>query len=397
MKPFSFLLLLLTVLSLPVWAQPQVPGAVDGLARQYVGSPGARGLIIGIVRNGKEVIKAYGETEQGNGQLPGPDDVFEIGELSRMHRDGLLSLEAPLDSLMPVGQRMPVYQQLQCEPIFFSEPDKPGVYTCDPLRYDNLVSLRLCDVATHIAGLPRKPTNLPLGSRKNPFARYGRSHLYAFLNGYPIRIAKGFDYKYSYVGMALAGEALTNRGTRTYEEVLLEKLLIPLGMHQTRVHLTPGQAQRFLPGHDRRGHGVPHWEFDVLAPAAGIRSSLHDMVQLLKVHIGTTSEEWFYAARLTQNPRVPVKTMSNTYAGLGWLLTPFPETAEEIIWQAGQTGGFAAYMGLLPQAGIGIVVLSNSAHPVAGIGQAMLRSLNRPVPQPLPLQSPAARQSGMLR
>jgi CubicO group peptidase (beta-lactamase class C family) len=222
--------------------------------------------------------------------------------------------------------------------------------------------------------------------------------LYAFLNSYPIRIAKGFDYKYSYVGMALAGEALTSRGTRTYEEVLLEKLLTPLGMHHTRVHLTSGQAQRFLPGHNRRGHRVPHWEFDVLAPAAGIRSNLHDMLQLLKVHIGTTSDEWFYAARLTQSPRVPVKNMPDTYAGLGWLLTPFPETAEEIIWQAGQTGGFAAYMGLLPQAGIGIVVLSNSAHPVAGIGQAMLRSMNRPVPQQLPpLQSPAARQSSMFR
>jgi CubicO group peptidase (beta-lactamase class C family) len=98
MKPFPLLLLLLILLSLPVWAQPPVPDTVDGLARQYVGSPGARGLIIGIVRNGKEVIKTYGETEQGNGQLPGPDDVFEIGELSgvltttllaRMHRDGL--------------------------------------------------------------------------------------------------------------------------------------------------------------------------------------------------------------------------------------------------------------------------------------------------------------------
>jgi CubicO group peptidase (beta-lactamase class C family) len=114
------------------------------------------------------------------------------------------------------------------------------------------------------------------------------------------------------------------------------------------------------------------------------RSSTNDLLQLLRVHIGLTSDEWFYAARLTQNPRVAVKTPVNTYAGLGWLLTPFPETGEEIVWQTGQTGGFATYVGLLPQAGIGIVVLSNSANPVAGMGQAMLRILNQPVARPLP-------------
>lgn len=45
---------------------------------------------------------------------------------------------------------------------------------------------------------------------------------------------------------------------------------------------------------------------------------------------------------------------------------------------------FYAYVGLLPQAGTGIVVLSNSANPVDQIGQAMLRILNQPVARPLP-------------
>jgi CubicO group peptidase (beta-lactamase class C family) len=393
MKCLSFSLLLLSLLGLTAWAQPEVPAEVDQLARQYAANPRNRGLIIGVIRNGTQYTKAYGEIQKGNGQPPKPSDLFEVGEISgvftttllaKLHREGALSLEAPLDSLLPVGQRMPVYQQLRCEPTLFSNPDKPGVYACQPLQYDNLVSLRLCDVATHRAGLPRRPTNLRWGGRKNLFAGYGRTHLYAFLNQYPIRFTRGFEYKYSYVGMALAGEALTSRGTYTYEEALTEKLLVPLTMPDTRVQLTASQRQRLLPGHNRRGRLAPHWDFDVLAPAAGLRSSTNDLLQLLRVHIGLTSDEWFYAARLTQNPRVAVKTPVNTYAGLGWLLTPFPETGEEIVWQTGQTGGFATYVGLLPQAGIGIVVLSNSANPVAGMGQAMLRILNQPVARPLP-------------
>ncbi len=402
MKRLSLSLLLLSLLGLTVRAQPEVPAEVDRLARQYAANPHNRGLIVGIIRNGTQYTKAYGETQKGNGQPPKPSDLFELGEISgvftttllaKLHREGALSLEAPLDSLMPAGQRMPVYQLLQCQPTLFSDPDKPGVYACEPLQYDNLVSLRLCDAATHVAGLPRRPTNLRWGERKNPFAGYSRTHLYAFLNQYPIRFTHGFEYKYSYVGMALAGEALTGRGTRTYEEVLIEKLLVPLNMHDTRVQLTAPQQQRLLPGHNRRGRLAPHWDFDVLAPAAGLRSSTNDLLQLLRVHIGLTPDEWFYAARLTQNPRVAVKTPANTYAGLGWLLTPFLETGEEIIWQAGQTGGFATYVGLLPQAGIGIVVLSNSANSVAGMGQAMLRILNQPVARPLPPR--AAVRSGV--
>ncbi|MBD0255765.1 MAG: beta-lactamase family protein [Cytophagales bacterium] len=393
MKRLSLSLLLLSLLSLLARAQPEVPTQVDRLARQYAAHPHNRGLIIGIIRNGTPYTHAYGETQKGNGQPPKPSDLFELGEISgvftttllaKLHREGVLSLEAPLDSLMPVGQRMPVYQHLRCEPTLFTDPDKPGVYACEPLQYDNLVSLRLCDVATHVAGLPRRPTNLRWGGRKNPFAGYGRKDLYAFLNQYPIRFTRGFEYKYSYVGMALAGEALTGRGTRTYEEVLTEKLLVPLKLLDTGVQLTASQRQRLLPGHNRQGSPVPHWDFDVLAPAAGLRSSTNDLLQLLRIHIGLTPDEWFYTARLTQNPRAAVKTHANTFAGLGWLLTPFPETGEEIIWQAGQTGGFATYVGLLPQAGIGIVVLSNSANPVDQMGQAMLRILNQHVDRPLP-------------
>jgi CubicO group peptidase (beta-lactamase class C family) len=390
------------VLSLVAFAQPEVPREIDRLAGQYVGNPHNRGLIIGVVRPGNQTVKAYGETGKGKRQVPRPDDIFELGELSgvftatllaKMHREGLLSLDAPLDSVMPAGLRMPVYQQLKCEPSLFSNPDRPGpgVYVCEPQAVDNLVQLRLCDVATHVSGLPRYPSNQPFRNRRNPFARYTRTDLYTFLNNYPIRVSKRFGYQYSYVGMALAGEALTSRATRTYEEVLTEKMLRPLGMNHTGIRLNAAQENGFLTGHNRLGKPVPHWETDVMAPAAGIRSSVSDLIELLRMHIGLTDDEWFYAARLTQNPRVPVTNPAHTYAGLGWLITLIPETKEEIIWQAGQTGGFSVYMGLIPESGIGVVVLSNSANSVAGTGQDMLRLLNRTEQKPTHLQSGISR------
>jgi CubicO group peptidase (beta-lactamase class C family) len=399
MKPF--LLPLFLFLSLLASAQSELPDSrIDHLAQQYVANPHNRGLLIGIVRKGTQTVLAYGETEKGNKQVPKVNDMFEVGELSgvftttllaRMLREGTLSLDMPLDSLMPSSMRMPMYQALRCEPKSYINADKAELYVCEPLSDDQVTLLRLCDIASHTAGLPHKPGNIKAWLHPaNPFVSYSRAELYTFLNNYPVRVTQGFGYRYSYIGMALVGEALTNQGARTYEDVLLEKLVYPLAMHQTGVHLTPVQRLQLLPGHNRRGKPVLHQDWDVLAPAAGICSSMQDMLTLLSIHLGFTSDDWFHAAKLTQNPRVRVSNLPNTYAGLSWLITPFPETGEEIIWQAGQTGGFACYAGLLPEAGIGIVLLSNSANSVQGLGLSILRSLNRPLVTPVPFRAPVS-------
>jgi serine-type D-Ala-D-Ala carboxypeptidase/endopeptidase len=383
----ALLTLSLLVTSLLTVAQTIPARDIENLVKPYLESRQNQTVAIGLIRHGEKQIIYVGSRLDAHGnQIASP--IFEIGELSslftttllaRMAILGEVNIETPVQQLMP-GQRLPVYQKLNCEPVGLNN----SLYACDPLWDDQVISLVLCNLATHTAGFPRNPLHLNvLLHPRNPFARYHQKQLYRYLNNHPIGFTNGFTYQYSHNGISLLGHSLSLHAATGYEDLLEHKVLLPLQLSDSKVTLTAAQRSRFLQGYSGKGKTTPAWDVDILAPSAGIHSTIEDMLQFLSVQLGEIHREWLPTVKLAHNPREIIRQheLAGSETGLGWLSTHVPGLSNKVTWMAGLTGGFASYIGFVEESQTGVVILSNRAIPILDIGMEALKVLNRPVPE----------------
>ena len=125
----------------------------------------------------------------------------------------------------------------------------------------------LLDLATQSSGLPRMPNNFHPKDEGNPYADYTVDQMYAFLSTYQLQRDIGSQYEYSNLGVGLLGHALALRAGRSYEDLVTERVLRPLGLNDTRIVLTPSMKSRLTPGHSPSGAVVPNWDLPTLAGA----------------------------------------------------------------------------------------------------------------------------------
>ena len=187
-----------TVLGLALVAtSPQVACGQPALAVDSIGQalvenhPG--GAVIGLLRGDTTAVHAFGAVDS-TGRRPTARTVFEIGSVTKTFT-GLLLADAIERG--EVGRSTSVTTLL---------PDSVTVGTADS------TTMTLGHLATHRSGLPRLPSNLGATARPgDPYAAYGDSALYAFLDDYTLSRAPGAKYEYSNLGMGLLGHLLARR------------------------------------------------------------------------------------------------------------------------------------------------------------------------------------------
>ena len=296
------------------------------------GAPGV-GIALGTIVDGKTAIVLRGET--GTAAKLGRDTVFEIGSvtktftallLAEMVGRGEVRLDEPIDELLPKGA---------------TAPTRGGM------------RITLLDLATQSSGLPRLPDNLaPSGT--DPYAKYDDARLFEFLSHYRLTRDVGAQYEYSNLGVGLLGRLLALRAGTTYEALLRERVLEPLDMYATGVALTPAMRAHLAPGHNPDGDAVPNWNFDALAAAGGLRSSLGDMLRYLGA-VMSADGPLGPAARIAEQPRRD--GLPGSRIGLIWNTN----VADGIVWHNGETAGYHAFIGFSADRARGIVVLANTA------------------------------------
>jgi CubicO group peptidase (beta-lactamase class C family) len=394
MKRFATGLLLLV--SLGAAAQNEVRETVDRLVIPYVSSGHNRGLVVGVLHEGRQYFFNYGEKTKSSGMKPDSSSLFEIGTLTEvftttllanMSMEGKVQIDDPLEALMPASVRVPRYVRIACEPVKIIDISmgsseetytRSNRYNCVPVSQSQSAPILLCDLATHTVGLPQMK-KLHLRDRKNPFARYTQADLYRFLNTYEFDTPATFDYRPSPLDAALLGHALSLKAGMSYEELLKQRITNRLGLNDTRLSLSYDQMERLLAGHNRKGKPAPYWNYDVLAPAGGLRSTAKDLLNFTAAQLGNLPGNWYFTLASAHNPRHPVRKKGHpdSEIGLGWLLSPIGTEGAKIIWSEGQTGGFSAYLGFVKETGIGVVILSNSANSVTPMGPEILAALQK--------------------
>jgi D-alanyl-D-alanine-carboxypeptidase/D-alanyl-D-alanine-endopeptidase len=346
-------LLLAAAPAAPLAAQWTAPPG-DSVARvldERVARGGAVGLVVGVVENGRPRVVAAGR--RGGEGSPAPDGrtVFEIGSVSKVFTTTLLAemvargevaLDDPVRSFLPDSVRV---------------PSRGGR------------EITLLDLATATSGLPRLPGNLDPASLADPYARYEARDLYAFLAGYILPRDPGAAYEYSNLGMGLLGHVLALRAGKPYEELVAERILLPLGMRDTRVVPTPSMRERLAAGHRADLAPVGGWSFAVLAGAGGWHSTGDDMLRFVAAQLAPPPGPLGRALALAREPRRPT-TSPEFRIGLGWHV--MERSGRSLALHDGQTAGYSAFLALDPASGANVVVLSNASIPVVDVGLRLL-------------------------
>lgn len=210
---------------------------------------------------------------------------------------------------------------------------------------------------THTAGLPLHYQFFYAGGPAVPtmdeaIARYG-------IVVYP----PGERYFYSNFGYGVLERILENVSGRPYAQMLREVVLQPLGLHATTV--SDGAGLEGMPSAVRygsQGERIPPYTFDHVG-ASGVWSSARDLVRFGLFHLGVDSEG--AEAVLSRRTR---RRMQERHAGadspgqtrgLGWGNTRGAYGHRRVA-HTGSMPGVSTVLSLYPDAGVVVVVLTNT-------------------------------------
>jgi CubicO group peptidase (beta-lactamase class C family) len=179
----------------------------------------------------------------------------------------------------------------------------------------------------------------------------------------------GGRFLYSNLGYGVLARAVERAGGASFEQVMKQSLFEPLGMRKTTIDAWVGDAG-VVRGYSGEGTAIPY-RFR-LAPdgGAGFFSTLHDLLQYARFHLGGTTTLPRGAAIASAIRTAP----REDHYLRGWGVVRL-DSVTALISDGEMAGGAAAIV-LVPEHQLAAVVLCNAtACPIAETAVAILSSL----------------------
>ena len=312
------------------------------------------GMVVGVLTPQGSRVVAYGTFDDGQDKrVPSADSVYEIGSISKvftslllmdMVQRGEVKLDDPVSKYLPKTVHMPAR---------------------------NGKEITLLDLAMHVSGLPRMPSNFAPKDPANPYADYTVQQMFDFLSSYQLTRDIGEKYEYSNLAVGLLGNTLALRAGTDYETLLRTRILTPLGMTSSGIVFTSDMRARLVPGHAETLKLTSNWDLPTFAGAGGIRSTVNDMFKFLAANMGLRESPLQPAMKSMLTKRHP-SVKENVEVAIGWHI--FNRYGNDIIWHNGGTGGYHSFMGFDPKKQLGVIVLSNSTNDIDDIGEHLIDS-----------------------
>jgi CubicO group peptidase (beta-lactamase class C family) len=312
---------------------------------------GLPGLAAGVVyKNDVIFLKGFGERKLGTGKPVDPDTVFQLASVSKPIASTVIAAA--------VGRGFVGWDDRLIDHL-------PGFRLSDPWITHNL---RIRDLLCHRSGLPDHAGDLleDLG--------YNRTQILHRLR-YLQRLGRFRDqYAYTNFGFTAAAEAVARAAGTTWEELSEELLYRPLDMTSTSSRYADYLAaeNRAIPHVLRAGSWSAKYQRqpDAQSPAGGVSSSARDMVRYIQLQLGQGRLEGKQlvaedALAETHAPQVITEYDSasgraSTY-GLGWNVGVNPLGLMSWSHSGGFNLGIRSQVLVLPDAAVGIVILTNGA------------------------------------
>lgn len=346
---------------MPASADPLLHETVEFTGSVLFLQSGVHGMVIGAVRNGETAIYGFGERIDG-GKKPDGDTVLRIGSITKaftgqvlaaLAADGTVSLTQRLGSLAPdLGTGK------------------------DP----NVSKIRLIDLATHSAGLPREVPHEP-GPVGDPFQTITRDAFVGWLGANELLYPPGTGILYSNFAFDLLAMGLSEAAKTPYPALLKNRVTGPLGLTDTVFELSDDQRDRLMEGHSFDStalRDVPTGE--VIVGSGGLYSTPKDLLRWMQWHLDRFGEKdaevrlLDHAAYLVRDGLDPVSGMDESghmdAMSLAWVVM-MPEGDRPLILQkAGGLQGTFSYIAFAPTRGVAAFVAINEFDFTAAMNMA---------------------------
>jgi CubicO group peptidase (beta-lactamase class C family) len=352
---FSFLLFLLGTGTRALQAQTPDLGQLDAKFTQAQKDWPVPGFAVVIVKDGQtDFMKGYGERRLGSGEPVDEHTLFAIASNSKAFTTASLAMlveEGRLSWDDPVQKHLPYFQ-----------------------LYDPYVSQKMIirDLLSHRSGL---------GTYSGDLLWYGTSYsaeeVVKRTRYVPQTGAFRASYGYSNLMFIAAGEVVAAASGMPWADFVESRILKPLQMNRTVTSTAD------LPGVDNvatphknwidRVEPIEWYNWDAMAAAGGIISSVSDMANWLKLQLGNGeagetrlfSEASSWEMWTDHTPRAITagsrRTTPSTHFrgyGLGWGLND--DRGRLIVSHGGGYDGMFSRVVLVPEENLGMAVFTNS-------------------------------------
>ncbi len=325
------------------------PAQLASLVRPAIEGEWCVGVVIGLVDGDEVQVAGFGSIEQGVQRKPNGDTVFEIGSVTKVFT-ALLLADA-------VGRGEVELADAVGDVLAAPAGEAPARGREHKGRGQPIT---LIDLATHASGLPRLPDNIKSSNPHDPYADYDLAALESFVSDHGLMRKRKPGYAYSNLGVGLLGHALAHRAGTRYEPLLIERVCTPLDMVSTSITLGKGLRQRLAAPYNVDARPASNWNLSVLAGAGGVRSTVNDMARFARAQMLLEKTPLASAFKQLLPPRADAPGTALKMA-LGWHID-----LERSVWRhSGQTGGYASYIGIVPDREQAVIVLCNTASLVA--------------------------------
>jgi CubicO group peptidase (beta-lactamase class C family) len=338
------------------------------------------GVAVGIVVDGELVLgEGFGARHTSAGGAIDTRTAFRIGSITKLFtamtalqlaEAGRLDLDAPASEVLPELGRL--------------------TYPAADAR-----RLTVRDILTHSAGLARNPDLPPL--QVDDAAT--REQLMQAIDGMSLIRAPGLAHEYSNLGFALLGHIVAAASGRPYHDAIRGALLEPLGMRATVWERSGVASDRLAIGHavkDGRVEVVPPTRHGDIDAAGGLFSTVEDLARFAAFQLAA------WPARGDPDPgpltRATLRGAQSLRGGLTWRVSQGCDQVH-VVGHSGAVDGYHATLRILPNAGIGVIVLANAGWADTGhIADEIQRVLARDgglalrTPQALPVLTTTAAQ-----
>ncbi|MEX2139063.1 MAG: serine hydrolase [Pirellulales bacterium] len=219
-------------------------------------------------------------------------------------------------------------------------------------------------------------TGLPAANMLWRNGAFGSDEILARLRGLRPVAAPGERFLYNNIMYLVLGKFVERVSGRKWNDFLLAEFFEPLGMKSTVADSSGVRGLENLAAPHATDTGKVHriqpYCPDAIAPAGAIHSNVLDMAHWLRLHLKggrSESRQLLSAARIAElhvaperakaepakEPPVPRAPISNY--GLGWFINDY--AGRKVVEHSGTQNGFVAWVALMPEEGLGLVVLAN--------------------------------------
>lgn len=220
------------------------------------------GISVGFVHNNKEYYTAYGNLNAESQTEIDKNSIFEIASITKILTSNLIA-QAVIEKKIKADD--------------YIDEFLPKEYV---LNKNLKNKIKISDLASHQSGLPDINFGKLIAiNSQQPVSSVNQETLTTIINN--CSELKDYEkYRYSTIGYTLLGQILEKVYSKSYDEIIRAKVIVPLKMTNT---LTKDfDVKNRTVGHNPEGGIQEFFKWNITAPAGLVKSNASDMVKYLK-------------------------------------------------------------------------------------------------------------------